>query len=200
MDAAGEGVFMGMKVDNTFVEYARGRGAVDNYAVRIAKRALAEHTGEPSIERETRREEVIEAGFGENTVSVPGVTIRTLNRNLLEARNAVPSAAELRQEAAVRSTQRRQQIQEQISTDRQRKPGPARPEGAKAPPELPPEEPPPRAEVQRVRPEASAQVRNFTQEPVRRPETAHEKPPAAYEAPSPAPGTPVTPARLDVLA
>lgn len=206
--AGPEGRSMGVRIDRNVLDTVASRGAQNNYVARVTKRAAVERYASEGVERQARREQIIEAGFGENTVSVPGVTIRTLNRNLVEARKAVPSTEALREEAAARVEERREAIRERITPPdiaerlqetaaRRQQPPEVQPQAA-APDNRPrpPEPARPEPVVQRVRPEAAPQARNFATQAAQ-PQPA--EPPPRQEPRSPAPGAPVTPARLDVL-
>ena len=66
-----------------------------------------------------RPDERIRAGFGENTVSIPGLAARTLGRNLTEARKLVPTVAELQQEQQMRAEERRSEALENLEARRE---------------------------------------------------------------------------------
>lgn len=199
---------MGVRIDRNVFDTVASRGAQDNYVARATKRAAVERYASEGVERQSRREQVIEAGFGDNTVSVPGVTIRTLNRNLVEARKVVPTTEALREEAAARVEERREAIRDRITppdiaerlqeTAARRQQTPPDQRAPVAVENQPAPEPPTRPEpaVQRVRPEAAPQARNFA---VQAAPPQPREPQPQQEPQNPAPGTPVTPARLDVL-
>lgn len=103
--------------------------------------------------RSNRREQVdtLQAGFGANTVSVPGLALRTVDRNLASAREAVPSVEELREalrerQQEVREAQRVQSAQPGAESE-------ANSETAPQPVSF--------------RPEASPRVRGFEQQEAR---------------------------------
>lgn len=201
---------MGVRLDSSILDAVASRGAQGNYAARVTKRATAERYASEGVERSSRREQVIEAGFGENTVSVPGVTIRTLNRNLVDARKAVPSPEALREDAAARAEDQRAAVRERIrppdiaerlqerAADTQRLPEELPKAAAPEIRATPPPQVRPEPTVQRVRPEAAPQARNFTEQAAQQQSVPGETPPARTPR-TPAPGEPVTPARLDVL-
>jgi len=112
-------------------------------------------TGQDAPARENRRREnqgdTLSAGFGENTVSVPGAAIQTVGRNLERAREAVPTVEELQD-------QLRERQQELRNSQRQNIGGENGESGVANAAET--EE----ATPVRFRPEASPQVRGFQQE------------------------------------
>lgn len=61
--------------------------------------------------------EVIRAGFGRGTVSLPAVAVRTLDRNLQNGRSMVPTVEELREE-------RRQRLAEEAAQAARQQPAP----------------------------------------------------------------------------
>jgi hypothetical protein len=65
-------------------------------------------------------QDIIRAGFGEGTVSVPTATVRTLNKGLISARRIVPSVEELRGELRARFAQEREAQAEELETRRAR--------------------------------------------------------------------------------
>lgn len=56
----------------------------------------------------------IGAGFGENTISIPGVAARTIGRNMTNARKIVPTLDEMRAEQKARSAERRAEALEEL--------------------------------------------------------------------------------------
>jgi len=119
------------------------------------------------------QEDTLQVGFGENTVSVPGVALSTVGRNLANARDAVPSVEELQDELRARQAEARARQQlEGVE-------GIARDDG----------DDDSEATPVRFRPESSPQVRGFQQE------DAPPPPPANGFVP---PGTSASD-RLDIL-
>ena len=63
--------------------------------------------GADLFSRETRTPE-FQAGFGENTVSIPGLTVRSIRRNVSEARRVVPDLQEQQQRVRDRAAEQRE--------------------------------------------------------------------------------------------
>ncbi len=91
-------------------------------------------TPEPPAMLNRRPPDFARAGFGEDSVSVPGAAIRTVQRGVESAREVVPTAEELRAELRARLSQEREARQAEAEqhrwTDRQRveEPGARKPE------------------------------------------------------------------------
>lgn len=116
-----------------------------------ASRAVASNAQQNDANSGTNRreqDEVLRAGFGANTVSVPGLALRTVDRNLASAREAVPSVEELRESLR----ERQQEVREAQRAATTQQPAPAG--------ETNDEE----AQPVRVRPESSPRVRGFEQQ------------------------------------
>jgi len=60
------------------------------------------------------QEEQITAGFGENTISIPGLAARTIGRNMTDARKMVPTFEEMRQAQEAQAEERRAQAREEL--------------------------------------------------------------------------------------
>ena len=103
--------------------------------------------------RSNRRDQVdtLQAGFGANTVSVPGLALRTVDRNLASAREAVPTVEELRE--SLRERQQEVREAQRVASAR------PSPEAEEARGE--------EAQPVRFRPEPSPQVRGFEQQETR---------------------------------
>lgn len=138
--------------------------ARDLRAVRgVASDQSAEKPGQLVREKEAPE---IRAGFGEGTLSPSGAALKTLDANLRNAEQLVPTVEELRERARIAQTRR---------------------EEATAAGEVPPIE---FRQPERVRPEASPAVRNFVQEDtklVEAPEVNVRETEAAKPAPAEAP-------------
>ncbi|MFO7976311.1 MAG: hypothetical protein R6V12_16950 [Candidatus Hydrogenedentota bacterium] len=102
------------------------------------------------LRTESRGKEVeITAGFGENTISIPGLAARTIGSNMSNARKMVPTLEELRQEQQERVEERRAEAREELEARLRELEENAR-------------EPVVRIEFQRAESEARAQARAFT--------------------------------------
>jgi hypothetical protein len=64
------------------------------------------NAGADLFAREARTPE-IHAGFGENTVSIPGLSVNTIQRNVSEARRVVPDLQEQQQRVRERAAEQR---------------------------------------------------------------------------------------------
>ena len=64
------------------------------------------------------REGELRAGFGENSISIPGLVARTLGRNLSEARKMVPTVGEVLEEQQARAEQRRIEARKELEARR----------------------------------------------------------------------------------
>ena len=104
--------------------------------------------------RSNRRDQVdfLQAGFGANTVSVPGLALRTVDRNLASAREAVPTVEELRE--TLRERQQEVREAQRVASAQPTPTGEADEEEAAQQPV-------------RFRPEASPRVRGFEQQEAR---------------------------------
>lgn len=173
--------------------------------VRGAASELAPAGNKPEAEQQ---EKPSRAGFGEDTVSVPGATLRTIKRNLHEARRVVPSVEELRRETAARIREERERIgaETQIGAGGPEAAGPQRAPAPQTEREriparvVRPSEGNGTPAPQRLRPGPAPQVRSFQEqeEAVRRVNNARPAPTPPPQ-PNPVPEGPATPARLDVL-
>lgn len=103
----------------------------------------------------------IGAGFGENTISIPGLTARTIGRNMTDVRKMVPTLDEMRAEQKARAEERRAEALEELEAQWQDLEENAR-------------EPIVRIDFQRAEAQARAQTRQFD----------NTSAPAAPESPS----------------
>ncbi|MBP8131539.1 MAG: hypothetical protein KA184_18315 [Candidatus Hydrogenedentes bacterium] len=198
---------MGLRIDISAVSQAAWRHAAGREASGSA-RSAGEELLPAGNEPEVRDWETpLRAGFGEGTVSIPGTTLRAINRNLQDARRIVPSAEELRWETAARVREERERIEAEASqrvaeaeaAARQRAPAPQAGESpVQAVRPRPVKEevaPAPR----RVRPEPAPQARTFQDQAeavlhIRNAQPSLTPPPELVSEVT------QTPARLDVLA
>lgn len=72
---------------------------------------MSEDPGGPGFNREPR--EVLRLGFGDGTVSVPGMAQRTVRRGMQNAERLVPTVEELREQVRVRSAEARERVAQQ---------------------------------------------------------------------------------------
>lgn len=94
------------------------------------------------------REEELRVGFGENSISIPGLVARTLGRNLSDARNMVPTVGELMEAQQARAEERRVEARDDLEARREELQ-----EGAR--------DPAIRIDFQRAEAQARAQARQF---------------------------------------
>ena len=66
-----------------------------------------------------KQTEMVRIGFGADTVSLPGATLRTLGRNMKSVRRLVPSPEEAREEVRARISERREQAEGTADSQRQ---------------------------------------------------------------------------------
>lgn len=153
---------MGTSIGSTSRAIAALPPARDLRSVRgVASNQSAEKPGQLVRDRETPE---IRAGFGEGTLSPSGAALKTLDANLRAAEQLVPTVEELRERARIAQARR---------------------EEAAAANDAPPVE---FRQPERVRPEASPDVRNFVQEDAKlvdAPRTNVREPEAALPAPPP---------------
>lgn len=131
-----------------------------------------------------KREEApeIRAGFGENTLSVSGAALKTIDSNLKAAKQLVPTSEELRERARVAQARREEAIASAVAPTL----APEATANDTTPVELP------RREL--VRPEANPAVRNFVQDEAGPSESTEAQGPAAERRESARVSTPpVTP-------
>jgi len=119
----------------------------------------------------------IRAGFGENTLSVSGAALKTIDSNLKAAKQLVPTPEELRERARVAQARREEAIASAVA------PAPTTTTTSDTPPvEFP------RREL--VKPEANPAVRNFVQEEAGPSESTEVQSPAAERQESTSVSTP----------
>lgn len=120
-----------------------------------------------------KREEApeIRAGFGENTLSVSGAALKTIDSNLKAAKQLVPTSEELRERARVAQARREEAIASAVAPTLAPAPAPEATANNTTPVELPQRE--------LVRPEANPAVRNFVQDEAGPSESTEAQGPAA---------------------
>lgn len=97
---------MGVRIGNSTASLAAL--ARPSQAVRSAPR------GDAGVDfRRQPEPEPPRAGFGENSISLPGVSLNTIGRQLEAGRRVVPTAQELREEVQARLAEERARIAEQ---------------------------------------------------------------------------------------
>jgi hypothetical protein len=155
---------MGTSIGSTSRAIAALPPARDFRAVRgVASNQSAEKPGQLVREKEAPE---IRAGFGEGTLSPSGAALKTLDANLRNAEQLVPTVEELRERARIAQARR---------------------EEAAAASDAPPVE---FRQPERVRPEASFAVRNFVQDDAKlvgAPKTTARATEVAQSAPPEAP-------------
>lgn len=163
---------MGLRIGNSIASLARAGGTGSGIYAR-SDRSTELKTAQATLEeRKQRQAETVQAGFGSNTVNVPTAGIRVLNRNLEEARQAVPSTEELRQLAVERVREERARTDQYTPATQPAAAEPAEMnaremtavEATEPAPEETREQPV--RVTQRLLPQAAPQARNFATEPV----------------------------------
>ncbi len=106
---------MGMVIDNIpgTLQTKRIEAASDSSG-RTSKESAS--ASEPGFHADEGR---IRAGFGENTISIPAITVHTVDRNFEEARKMVPTLEELRQEQQARTEEQRAEARERLEARRE---------------------------------------------------------------------------------
>jgi len=133
---------MGLRIENMPDTSLRG---LTQGRAGMSARSI-EETASPYRETEPRGQEArITAGFGENTISIPGIAAQAVRRNLAEARKIVPTLEEVRYAQEAQAEKRRTEAREELAAH------------SKAPEEGVPE-PPIRSDFQRAESQASAQA------------------------------------------
>jgi len=125
---------MGLRIENMPDTSLRG---LTQGRAGMSARSI-EETASPYRETEPRGQEArITAGFGENTISIPGIAAQAVRRNLAEARKIVPTLEEVRYAQEAQAEKRRTEAREELAAH------------SKAPEEGVPE-PPIRSDFQRA--------------------------------------------------